>query len=72
MMIIDNTEDSLLRGKTGWSITNEISNGWFVGYLETNDNTIYFATNIQPMESFNMDNFGAIRKVVTLKALRTK
>ena len=32
-------------GKTGTGIVNhKEANGWFVGYVETKDNTYYFAT----------------------------
>jgi beta-lactamase class D len=46
IMIVERTPDYTLRGKTGWvaSVTPNI--GWFVGYLEQNDNTYFFATNI--------------------------
>jgi len=37
-----------LYGKTGTGRVNgDDINGWFIGYVETNDNTYYFATNIQ-------------------------
>ncbi|MBE9043005.1 class D beta-lactamase [Pleurocapsales cyanobacterium LEGE 10410] len=40
--IAEQTPDYVLRGKTG--ATSEI--GWYVGYLEQNDNVYFFATNI--------------------------
>lgn len=40
--------NSTLSGKTGTGIVNHRTiNGWFVGYVETQDNTYFFATNIQ-------------------------
>lgn len=46
--IAEQTPDYVLRGKTGWA-----SNvGWYVGYLEQNDNVYFFATNID-MDSEN-------------------
>ncbi|MGH2413691.1 MAG: penicillin-binding transpeptidase domain-containing protein [Microcystaceae cyanobacterium] len=46
IMIVERTPAYTLRGKTGWitSVTPNI--GWFVGYLEQNNNTYFFATNI--------------------------
>lgn len=41
-------EGTVLFGKTGTGIVNDKSvNGWFVGYVESDDNTCFFATNIQ-------------------------
>lgn len=43
MMVVEKTPDYYtLRGKTGW--VDDV--GWFVGYLEQNDNVYFFATNI--------------------------
>lgn len=71
LMVIQQSDSITLSGKTGWSIRNGNNVGWFVGYLEKNDNVYFFATNVLPQESFNMDLFGKIRKEVTEKALRT-
>jgi bla regulator protein BlaR1 len=39
---------AVLSGKTGTgSVNGNITNGWFVGYVETSDNTFVFATYIQ-------------------------
>ena len=44
--IAEETDNYVLRGKTGiaTSVTPQI--GWYVGYLEQNDNIYFFATNI--------------------------
>ena len=42
IMINDQTGNYILRGKTGWAGTT----GWYVGYLEENDNVYFFANNI--------------------------
>ena len=44
--IAEQTDNYVLRGKTGiaTSVTPQI--GWYVGYLEQNDNIYFFATNI--------------------------
>ena len=71
MMILKETENYVLRGKTGWSITEDQHNGWFVGYLETNDNTVFFATNIEPItQEFDQKEFQSNRKAITEKALQ--
>jgi beta-lactamase class D len=47
IMVIEDTEDYTFSGKTGTGIRIPPAVGWFVGYLETNDNVYFFATNIE-------------------------
>lgn len=61
----------ILSGKTGWSTRNGIDNGWFVGYVESNKNVYFFATNIEPGKDFKMNLFANIRKTVTIEALKS-
>lgn len=70
LMVIEENKDYKLSGKTGWAIRNGNNNGWFVGYIETEDNLYYFAINVDPKEQFNMEMFPMIRKEVTYKALK--
>ena len=70
MMVIEEADHYKISGKTGWSIQNGNNNGWFVGYVETNNQTHFFATNIAPKQDFNMDMFPMIRKELTFKALK--
>ena len=70
MMVIEDHENYKLSGKTGWSIRNGNNNGWFVGYIETQNETYFFATNVEPKQRFDMDMFPMIRKAVTFKAFR--
>lgn len=68
MMVMEDNDNYKFSGKTGWSIRNGNNNGWFVGYLETQNKTYFFATNVEPKQQFDMDMFPMIRKDVTLKA----
>ncbi len=68
MMVIEENEKFKLSGKTGWSTGNGTNNGWFVGYIESQNNTFFFATNVEPEEKFDMALFPMIRKKVTYKA----
>ena len=43
IMIVEKTPNYILRGKTGWVGKT----GWFVGYLEQNNQVYYFATNLE-------------------------
>lgn len=69
IMLIENKPDYKLRAKTGWGIDKEGLNiGWYVGYLEKNNNVYFFATNI---ESDSPDeNFGNARVEITKSILR--
>ena len=70
MMVMEQMGTYVLRGKSGWSITKNKNNGWFVGYIEDGFKTYFFATNIEPGLEFDMAMFPTIRKDVTLKALK--
>lgn len=70
MMLINENGITKLIGKTGLSNTNGKRNGWFVGYIESKKHTFFFATNIEPKETLNLNSFPKIRKEVTFKALK--
>lgn len=56
IMIVNDTLDYVIRGKSGWGEQPDSEDiGWFVGYLETKDNTYYFANCIQTKD-FNKAN----------------
>ena len=46
-MIYDQTDDYVLRAKTGWGIISKNNIGWFVGYVESKNNVYFFATNLE-------------------------
>ncbi len=46
IMVTDSTENYVLHSKTGWALRIENQIGWFVGYVETKDNTWIFALNL--------------------------
>ncbi len=70
LMLIEENDSFRLSGKTGWSVRNGNNNGWFVGYLEKNDRIYFFATNVEPTQSFNMKMFSKIRKQITFDAFK--
>lgn len=71
MMILKQTENYVLRGKTGWSIVDDLHNGWFVGYVENGTEVFFFATNVAPISTtFDEKKFQECRKEVTYKALK--
>lgn len=47
IMIVERTPAYTLRGKTGWANSVTPNFGWFVGYLQQNNNVYFFATNMK-------------------------
>lgn len=70
MMVIQKNDEYTLSGKTGWSIRNRINNGWFVGFIETENGTYFFTSNVEPLGEFDQDFFITSRKEVVYKALK--
>ena len=70
ILLLEENATYKLSGKTGWGIQDEADNGWFVGYLETDDNVYYFSTNVLPKENFDMNLFGKIRRDITMSAFQ--
>jgi len=70
VMIIEERENYRLSGKTGWSDSNGMDNGWFVGYLELGPKSYIFATNVEPKQRFDMDKFSSVRKEITFIAFK--
>ena len=68
IMIAEETPDYTIRGKTGWSSMDNIDIGWYVGYLETNNNVYYFANCIQSADADN-SGFAQARKEIAYKIL---
>jgi len=70
IMKMESDDNYSLSGKTGWAIRDSLNTGWFVGYIEKDENIYYFATKIRPNEGFDMSKFSSMRKKVTKEALR--
>lgn len=58
-----------ISGKTGWAVRQEKDITWFVGYVETNDNVYFFATNVTSNEETNVETFGQVRIELTKEIL---
>ncbi|MBL4594720.1 MAG: class D beta-lactamase [Flavobacteriales bacterium] len=70
LMIIDQNKEYMISGKTGMSFSAGIDNGWFVGYVEKNNKTYFFATNVEPIGEIDFNTFPNDRKEVTYKTLQ--
>ncbi len=69
IMISEEKENYTLRGKTGLSIEDEKHNGWYVGYAETDNNVFFFATNLEPITTADVNSLINKRVVLTKNAL---
>jgi beta-lactamase class D len=68
IMISKDTLNYVLRTKTGWGEDENQMVGWYVGYMEKEDNTYYFATCIQTTD-FDDPIFAKKRIDITNKIL---
>ena len=65
-ILISSSHSGKFYGKTGTGrVDGKDVNGWFVGFVETADNTYFFATNLQSKSNAN----GIIASEITLKIL---
>ena len=64
IMIEVDTLGYILRSKTGLDERNNNLVGWYIGYVEKNNNVYYFSTCIQ-CDDINNDSFFAARKKIT-------
>ncbi|MBK8855970.1 MAG: class D beta-lactamase [Saprospiraceae bacterium] len=55
IMVVNKTADFVLSAKTGWGVHGQMDVGWYVGYLENNNNIYYFANCVQ-MDSILLAN----------------
>ena len=46
IMVVEKTPNYTIRAKTGWEGKGNPNIGWYVGYVEQNQNVYFFATNI--------------------------
>ena len=75
LMVSEQTKTHTYRDKTGWTRKNGQDIGWWVGYLEVNENVYFFATRLIKDKNDNNPNFLKGRKEITkliLKELETK
>jgi beta-lactamase class D len=70
VMITDKTPSHIIRSKTGWTRTNGIDLGWWVGYVEYQHHPYFFATRITKDRQTVNPRFGQCRKDITLNILK--
>ncbi|NEX23114.1 class D beta-lactamase [Thiorhodococcus mannitoliphagus] len=68
IMVVEQTPAWTLRAKTGWSTRSSPSIGWYLGYVETRDDTWVFAINLDLPEAADLP----LRQRLTRAALQAK
>jgi beta-lactamase class D len=67
IMLTEASGDYTISAKTGWTRENNINTGWWVGYLEANNDIYFFATQLLQDRKNKRDDFGSCRKEITKK-----
>jgi beta-lactamase class D len=65
-MLVENTPTYTLRAKTGWAARPTQKIGWYVGYVETDEDVWFFATNLDIGNNANLP----LRQELTRQALQ--
>jgi beta-lactamase class D len=65
IMLHETTDNYKISGKTGWAVQQDVSITWFVGYMETENNVYFFATNVVPNKDTDLNTFGQVRIKLT-------
>jgi len=67
-LMLEQKHGAVLYGKTGTGIVNgKAANGWFIGFVETNSDTYFFATNLRDGNAT-----GSKAAEITLRILKEK
>jgi beta-lactamase class D len=62
IMIVEKTPTYTIRAKSGWEPERE-KIGWYVGYVEQNDNAYFFATNIDIQNEEDLQDRAAVTRL---------
>ncbi|TYP97091.1 beta-lactamase class D [Sphingobacterium allocomposti] len=70
VMVVEQNDDYILRAKTGWGWQNGIDVGWWVGYVEKDDNVYFFATRLAKDRADKNPQFPKCRIDITKRVLK--
>lgn len=70
LMISETAENYTISGKTGWTNRDNEDIGWWIGYVEKEENTWFFATRITKDLTVENPDFSACRIKITHAALQ--
>lgn len=68
VMLTEAAKDYRLYAKTGWAARSTPGTGWYIGYVETDENTWLFALNLDTRTVRDLP----LRQQIALNALRAK
>ena len=68
IMVYDKNDNYTIRAKTGWALRVKNQTGWFVGYVERENNVYFFAINLH--SDRNQKDFGKARIEITKNILK--
>jgi len=68
IMVVEKTPAHTMRAKTGWAVRADQQVGWYVGYVETEKDVWFFATNIAMRGKADLP----LRQMLTRQALQVK
>lgn len=76
IMLVNKTDNYSIYAKTGWGEQDSLFIGWYVGFIETDDNVYYFVNCIQnPIRKFNDESkeaaFDKARKEIVFDAFKS-
>lgn len=70
LMIEEQTDEYVLRAKTGWTRDGGKDTGWWIGYITKADNAYFFATRIIKDRETPNNQFAQCRKQITKQVFR--
>jgi beta-lactamase class D len=70
VMVTEKTSKYIIRSKTGWTRWQGEDIGWWVGYVERNENVYFFATRLIKKRTDSNPRFGECRKTITKTVLK--
>ncbi len=70
IMFVETIGGANIYAKTGWGFDGKKDIGWYVGYVEKNNNTYLFSTLLLSDNFEKVENFGLKRIEITKKALQ--
>lgn len=69
IMISESTPNYTIRSKSGWAQKEGKNIGWWIGYIEKEENIYFFATRLIKDKTNEISQFGELREKTTRKIL---
>lgn len=70
LIILEENDRWIFRGKTGWAVQEGKNIGWLIGYYENDKNTWLYVCNVEASDD-NIENFKASRRGITEKVFKS-